>query len=193
MINTLFLSTGFLLGAETITTPISEVAEHSGFGISSDIFQTNLINIVIILAILVYVGRGFLGKILSQRLESIETAIRDAEDRKVKAQAQLADKQKKLAEVQAECDRLRLQAEADAKTASETILATIAADIERLKTSATQELATEQERVITQLRQQVVQKSLAQVKAYFDRGLSETTQQELVDRSISLVVSGEAK
>lgn len=171
----------------------TEVVEHSGFGINTDIFQTNLINIIIILAVLIYAGRGFLGKILSQRLESIETAIKDAEARKLKAAEQLVDKQQKLAEVQAECDRLRLQAETDAHRASEVILATIAEDIERLKVSAAQELETEQERIIIQLRQQVVQKALAQVSVYFDQGLSETTQQELVDRSISLLVSGGTK
>ncbi len=193
MINNVFLVSKFLFASEITSELAGEMVEHSGFGINKDIFQTNLINIAIILVLLIYAGRGFLGKILSQRLESIETAIKDAETRKLKSAEQLANQQKKLAEVQAECDRLRIQAEADAKTASDTILATIAADIERLKASAAQELATEQERVIMQLRQQVVQKSLVQVKAYFDRGLSEATQQELVDRSISLLVSGGAK
>lgn len=187
MINNLFLI------ASEMTGELADLAEHSGFGINKDILQTNLINIVIILAILIYAGRGFLGKILSQRLESIETAIQDAETRKLKAAERLADSQKKLAEVQAECDRLRLQAEADAKSAGDTILSTIAADVERLKAAATQELATEQDRAILQLRQQVVQKSLVQVKAYFDRGLSEATQQELIDRSIGLLVSGGSK
>ncbi|AFY74731.1 F0F1-type ATP synthase, beta subunit [Synechococcus sp. PCC 7502] len=171
----------------------TEIAEHSGFGINTDIFQTNLINIVIILGLLVYSGRGFLGKILSQRLESIETAIKDAETRKLKAEEQLKEQQQKLAEVKLECDRLKLQAEIDAKAASEAILATIASDIERLKVSASQELASEQERIIIQLRQQVAQKALAQVKAYFDQGLSDSTQQQLVDRSISLLVNGGAR
>ena len=170
-----------------------EATEHSGFGINTDVFQTNLINIVIILAVLIYAGRGFLGKILSQRLEGIESAIKDADNRQQKAAAQLLDKQQKLAEVQAECDRLRLQADADAQKAREVILSTIAADIERLKESASQDLETEQERVIMQLRQQVVQKALSQVNTYFDQGLSESTQQELVDRSINLLVSGGAR
>jgi len=193
MINHVFLFTKFAAEiASEVSGELANESERSGFGISSDIFQTNLINILIILALLIYVGRGFLGKILSQRLESIETAIKDAETRKLKAAAELTDKQKKLAEVQVECDRLKLQAQADAKTAGDVILETIAADIERLKVSAAQELATEQERVIMQLRQQVVQKSLVLVKAYFDRGLSDSTQQELVDRSIGLLV-GENK
>ncbi len=176
-----------------ITNLILFAAEDSGFGLNSNILETNLINILIILAALVYFGKGFIGKILSQRLENIETAIKDAESRKLLAVEQLADSQQKLTKIQAECDRLKIQAEVDAKTASNAILATIAGDIERLKVSAAQELSTEQEQVIKQLRHQVVQKSLLQVKAYFDRGLSDSTQQVLVDRSISLLVSGGTK
>lgn len=185
MINGLFLFDGLLLATET--------SEHSGFGLNTDIFQTNLINIIIILVILINFGRGFLGKLLSERLKVIETAIADAESRKQKAQALLAEQEVKLAAVQAECDRLKAKAEEDAQAAGETILATIAADIDRLKLAAQRELASEQEQVILQLRQQVVQKSLAQVKGYFDQGLSESAQTELVDRSISLLATGGAK
>jgi len=174
----------FLLASEAAT-------EHSGFGINKDIFSTNLINIVIILGVLIYAGRGFLGKVLSQRLETIQTAIQDAEKRKQDAVAQLADQQQKLTQAQVEADRLKAQAEADAKLASAAILATVDADIERLKVAAAQELATEQEKVIIQLRQQVSQKALAQVNAYFGRGLSNSVQRDLVDRSIALLVTSE--
>ncbi len=174
----------FLLASEAAN-------EHSGFGINKDIFSTNLINILIILGVLIYAGRGFLGKVLSQRLETIQTAIQDAEKRKQQAVAKLAEQQQKLTQAQVEADRLKAQAEADAKTASAAILATVDADIERLKASAAQELATEQEKVIIQLRQQVSQKALAQVNAYFGRGLSDSAQQQLVDRSIALLVTSE--
>jgi F-type H+-transporting ATPase subunit b len=40
-----------------------------------------------------------------------------------------------------------------------------------------------------QLRQQVAEKALESVQSYFDRGLSEDTQIELIDRSIALLSS----
>lgn len=165
----------------------SEAGEASGFGINGDIFGTNLINILILLGGVVYAGRGFLDKILSQRLEIIETAIADAEKRKREAVEQLADQQENLAQARSECDRIRTAAASDAKAASEAILSTVAADIERLRESSVQEIAREQERVIVQLRQQVAEKALAGVKAHFDRGLSDSAQQQLVNRSIELL------
>ena len=167
----------------------SEAGEHSGFGINSDILETNLINLVIVIGLLIYAGRGFLGKILSARLESIQSAIADAEQRQKDAADKLALQQGKLAQAKTEADNLRKQAEADAKHAADVILATVDADIARLREAADQEISTEQERVIVQLRQQVAEKALANVQSYFDRGLSESTQVELIDRSIALLSS----
>ena len=167
----------------------SEAGEHSGFGINSDILETNLINLVIVIGLLIYAGRGFLGKILSARLESIQSAISDAEQRQKDAADKLALQQGKLAQAKTEADNLRKQAEADAKHAADVILATVDADIARLREAADQEISTEQERVIVQLRQQVAEKALASVQSYFDRGLSESTQVELIDRSIALLSS----
>jgi F-type H+-transporting ATPase subunit b len=167
----------------------SEAGEASGFGFNSNILETNAINILILLGGLIYAGRGFLGKALSQRLEVIESAIKDADKRKQVAIEQLADQQEKLAQAQAECDRLRQQAEIDAKAAASAILASIDADIERLRESANQEIATEQNRVLIQLRQQVAEQALTDVRAYFGRGLEDSVQRELVDRSISLLGS----
>ncbi len=167
----------------------SEAGESSGIRLNTDILETNVINLVIVLAFLVYAGRGFLGKILSARLESIQSAIADAEKRQKEASDKLAVQQEKLAQAKTEADKLRQQADIDAKHAADLILATVDADIARLRESADQEIATEQERVILQLRQQVAEKALASVQSYFDRGLSESTQIELIDRSIALLGS----
>jgi F-type H+-transporting ATPase subunit b len=167
----------------------SEAGESSGIGFNSDILETNVINLVIVIAFLVYAGRGFIGKILSARLESIQSAIADAEKRQKDASEKLTVQQGKLAQAKTESENLRKQAEIDAKNASDLILATVDADIARLRESADQEIATEQDRVIVQLRQQVAEKALASVQSYFDRGLSESTQIELIDRSIALLSS----
>ncbi|MDX1976975.1 MAG: F0F1 ATP synthase subunit B [Pseudanabaenaceae cyanobacterium bins.68] len=162
------------------------IGQHEGFGLNPNILETNLINIVIILAVLVYFGRGIVGNILSQRLTKIQTAIAEAEQRQAKAAEQLAIQQEKLAQTQAECDRLLAKAKQDAEQVRAQILAGVSGDIEKLKLAAQREIDTEQERAIAQLREQVVVQSLAKVNAYFDQGLSESAQTQLIDRSLSL-------
>jgi len=159
----------------------------AGFGINSNILETNLVNLLIVLAILVYFGRGFLGKILANRLQQIESAIKDAEERQQSALKQLTEQQERLAQAQAEANRILQQAELDAQAARSAILASVEADIAKLRTAAEQEIASEQERVVALLRRQLAEQALQAVQAELDRGLSASVQDELVQRSLSLL------
>ncbi|NJR64670.1 MAG: F0F1 ATP synthase subunit B [Leptolyngbyaceae cyanobacterium CRU_2_3] len=164
----------------------AETAKH-GFGINFDILETNLINLVIIISALVYFGRGFLGKTLSERRAKIETAIQEAEQRKRQAAAALADQQQKLAQAQAEAARIRSEAETRAQAAREAVLAQAKEDVERLKASAVQDLNTQQEKIINEVRQRIAGMAIQQAESQLRSGLSQQTQQQLIDRSIATI------
>jgi len=172
------MGTLLLLAAEAgaIANDFSEAAEAGGFGLNFNILDTNLINLAIILSVLVYFGRGFLGKILLERRQKIETAIQDAEKRKKDAAASLADQQQKLAQAQTEAGRIRAAAEESAKKAKETIL-----------TQTEQDIHSQQERIIAELRQRVVAMALEQAESRLKSDLNENTQQQLIDRSIAML------
>ena len=55
------------------------VAEHEGIGLNLDILETGLINILALLAILVYTGKDFLGSALEERKTNIVNGVQDAE------------------------------------------------------------------------------------------------------------------
>ncbi|NJL36946.1 MAG: F0F1 ATP synthase subunit B [Leptolyngbyaceae cyanobacterium RM2_2_4] len=183
------MGTLLFLAAEAgaIANDFSEAAEEGGFGLNFNILDTNLINLAIILGVLFYFGRGFLGKILLERREKIETAIQDAEKRKKDAAAALADQQQKLAQAQTEAGRIRAAAEESAKKAKEAILVQTEQDIQRIKAAAVQDLNSQQERVIAELRQRVVALALQQTESRLKSDLNENTQQQLIDRSIAML------
>lgn len=168
----------FLLTAE---------AEAHGFGINFDILETNLINLAIIIGVLIYFGRGFLGKTLSERRANIESSIKDAEERKQKAAAALAEQQQKLAQAKTEATRIRAEAEERAKVAREAILVQSQQDIERMKAAAAQDLNSQQERVVAELRQRIAELALQKVESQLRSGLPDETQQHLIDRSIATI------
>ena len=58
------------------------LAEGEGIGLNLDILETGLINILALVAILVYVGRDFLGSTLEERRANIVQGVQDAEDRR---------------------------------------------------------------------------------------------------------------
>ena len=57
------------------------LAEDEGIGLNLDILETGLINILALIAILVYTGRDFLGSLLEERRTNIVQGVQDAEDR----------------------------------------------------------------------------------------------------------------
>ncbi len=172
---------------ETVVLLATEAASEGGFGFNPDILEANLINLAILIGILVYFGRGFLGKILSERRSSIEEAIRDAEQRQKQAADALAEQQQKLTQAQAEAERIRADAQQRAQALKAEIEAQAVQDVERMKAAAGQEMDAERERVIAQLRAQAVAMALERAEARVKDQLDHSAQEQLIDRSLALL------
>ena len=74
------------------------LAEHEGIGLNLDILETGLLNILALVAILVFTGRDFLGSLLEERKTTIVKSVQDAEDRLNEAQKRLDEAQKQLSQ-----------------------------------------------------------------------------------------------
>jgi F-type H+-transporting ATPase subunit b len=72
------------------------LAEHEGISLNTDILETGLINILALLAILIYTGRDFLGSLLEERRTTIVKGVQEAEDRLNEAKKRLSEAQKQL-------------------------------------------------------------------------------------------------
>lgn len=172
-----------------LATAAAEVAAESssegGFGLHFDLFETNLINLSILIGIVVYFGRNFLGKTLSERRSNIEAEIQDAQNRQKEAASALADAQQKLAKAQAEAERIRAAAETSAQSARTAVLEAAAKAIERMQETAVQDLNSEQERAIRDLRQRVAAMAMERVESQLQGHLNDSAQQQLIDRSIA--------
>ncbi|MFZ9737675.1 MAG: F0F1 ATP synthase subunit B [Prochlorotrichaceae cyanobacterium] len=165
----------------------AEGIEHSGFGLNFNILESNLINLVIIIGVLIYAGRNFLGNMLSERKALIEADFKEVEERRKTAAAALAEEQQKLAQSKLEAERILAKAQESAKVTRESILTQAAADVERMKAAAVQDLNAEQERVIAQLRQSVIAQALEQSVVQIKSRLDEDAQSKIIDQSLTLL------
>ena len=184
------MGTFLLLAAEAnaVGSELAEGAAEGGFGLNLDIFETNLINLAILIGILFYFGRKVLSNILSERKSNIATAIQEAEGRLKEAQIALSQAQEQLTQAQAEAQRIRKAAEENAQKAKEAMLAKAAQDVERLKQTAAADLNTERERALAELRQRVAALALQKVESATARaGIADDAQQALIERSIAQV------
>jgi len=72
------------------------IANHEGIGLNLDILETGLLNIIVLVAILFFTGRDFLGSLLEERKSTIVKSVQDAEDRLIEARKRLDEAQKQL-------------------------------------------------------------------------------------------------
>jgi F-type H+-transporting ATPase subunit b len=162
-------------------------SESGGLGLSFDVLDSNIVNLVIVIGLLVYFGRGFLGKILTQRRDDIQAAIAEAEARQKSAAEALAEQQQKLAQAQQEADRIVAMAQETAEKVKAEILAKSERDVQRMREDAGRDTAAEQERVIAQLRQRAVSMALERVDTQLRENLNDGQQRDLIDRSLALL------
>ena len=168
---------------------LSESAEAHGFGINTDIFEANLINLAIVIGVVVYFGKGFLGKVLSERRAAIAADIKESEERKKTAAQLQSEQERKLAQAETEAQQILTQAQGSAQSVTEQILAQAVSEMQRLEESASQDTSTSQDRAIAELRQRVVELSLQKVEQDLQAQLAnnEDAQRKLIDRSIALL------
>jgi F-type H+-transporting ATPase subunit b len=100
--------TSFL--ATSGATPL--FAHHGGFGLNLNPLDTNLINLVIVIGVLVWFLKGFLGGMLERRREAILADLSDAEQRLQAATAAVSKAQQDLAAAQQKAAAADLSAEA---------------------------------------------------------------------------------
>lgn len=167
----------------SIPTP-TLLAHHGGFGLNLNLFETNLINLVIVIGVLVWFLKGFLGGILERRRQAILAELSDAEQRLQVATTALSQAQQDLAAAQQKADQIRLDGEARAQSVrSESERRTIE-EMARMKEDASADLQAEAARVTALLRREAARQAIEQALTTLPTKLDEAAQARLIDQSI---------
>ncbi|NJL09471.1 MAG: hypothetical protein HC908_02340 [Calothrix sp. SM1_7_51] len=103
--------TDLMVANAAVTSYLAEAGSEGGFGLNTDILDTNIINLAIIITVLLVFGRKVVGNTLKSRRENIETAITSAESRVKEAAARLTEAQQNLAQAQSEAKTILAQAD----------------------------------------------------------------------------------
>jgi F-type H+-transporting ATPase subunit b len=153
--------------------------------LNPDIFETNVINITILLGGIIYLGSNALSASLSERQQKILGSIQEAEERLKQAVDRLAESEKQLAQAQIVIDSIKTDAEKTAKQVKSSILNDGKTEIERLTSSAKSQIITIEAKVRKQISDYVVALALKRVTLQLEGKLNSKLQQQIIDRNIS--------
>jgi len=83
------------------------ISETSTIHLNFDVLESGVINIVILVGVLIYLGRDFLGSSLEQRQQEIIQAVQDAENKLNEANLRLSEAEKQLTQAQVIISEIR--------------------------------------------------------------------------------------
>jgi len=166
-----------------MTFPITFAIE--GFGLNLNLFETNIINLALVIFGLYKFLPGFLGSILEKRREGILSDLKDAENRLLEAndallvaKKDLASAEEKAAKIRTDCltraEAIRLESEK--RTVEE---------MARIKQGAASDLNAEAARVSNQLRREAAEMAIEKALSVLPGKLNKKTQNEFMKKSLN--------
>ena len=168
---------------QTLNRFSTQIAE--GVSFNPDIFEANLVNLIILVGGLFYLLSGALSESLSERQQKILGAIQESEERLEEATKRLADSETQLAQAQMVIESIGKDAEVTAKQVKSTILTDGKTEIERLTAAAKGQIGTIEARARKQISEYVVTLALKRITMQLEGKLTSGLQQQIIDRNIS--------
>jgi len=158
---------------------------EGGFGINTDILDTNLINIVILVAGLSILVKNALGESLSVRQQKIIGSIQAAEDRLDQSKARLSQAEKQLSKVKVTTDGISEDAQNTANQLKSALIHQGKEEIQRLTENAKVTMTITEAQIKQQLLQQVTTLTIKRVSIQLREVLNSEVQSEIIDKGIA--------
>ena len=114
----------------------STLISDEGVSLNLDIFEANLINIILLAGGLFYLLSGALSESLSERQQKILGAIQESEEKLQEATTRLTEGETKLAQAQIVIESIQKEAEQTAVQVKNSVLTDGKKEIERLTANA---------------------------------------------------------
>ena len=159
-------------------------ASHGGFGLNLNVFETNIVNLAIVIFGLYKFLPNFLGGILERRRAIILADLKDAEERLATATSSLSQAQKDLADAQQKAEQIRADGKARAEAIRLESEKRTVEEMARVKQGAAADLSAEASRVSNLLRREAAQLAIEKALASLPGKLDADAQAKLVNQSI---------
>nr|YP_009033688.1 CF0 subunit I of ATP synthase [Roya anglica]YP_009256851.1 CF0 subunit I of ATP synthase [Roya obtusa]AHZ11071.1 CF0 subunit I of ATP synthase [Roya anglica]ANI25913.1 CF0 subunit I of ATP synthase [Roya obtusa] len=171
---------------------LNDWALAEGLGVNTDLLDTNLINLAVVIGLLGYFGKGVLTTILSNRKEAILSTIRDAEERYQEATEKLNQAKVRLEQAKAKAEEIRINGISQIEREKQELIKAADEDSKRLEDSKNATIRFEEQKAIEEVRQQVSRLALQRAVEALNSRLNTDLHARMIDYHIGLFKSIEA-
>ncbi len=163
-------------------TPLFFASE--GFGLNLNLFETNILNLAVVIFGLYKFLPGFLGKILERRRTSILSDLNEAEERLSESKVALSKATEELASAKQKAEKIRNDCKARAEAIRLESEKRTVEEMARIKQGAVSDLNAEAARVTSQLRKEAAELAIEKALAILPIKLDSSTQDNFLKNSI---------
>lgn len=164
-----------------------KVAENTGFGINTNLLETNVLNLAVVIGILVYFGKDILRDALKSRKENILKSMQDSIEKKMQAIDNLNNAKLQFEEAREKSEEIRSQGFILAKQTSDKLLEKMEDNIKRLEETKFFTLRFEEEKVITEVCRKVSSFALKRANDKLTNSMDSKLQKKIFNRNITLL------
>nr|YP_009548564.1 ATP synthase CF0 subunit I [Adiantum aleuticum]AYW15539.1 ATP synthase CF0 subunit I [Adiantum aleuticum] len=170
-----------------IVAPSSYWGPAGSIGLNTNIFEINLINLILVLGILFYYGKGVLINFLENRERTISNTIRDAEERHTEATEKLRRARIRLQQAEMKADEIRIIGLTQMDKERQDLVNAADNDLRELEDSKNYAIRFEKQRAIEQVRQQVSRLASERAFESLNSRLTNELQLRVIDYHIGLL------
>jgi len=156
------------------------------FGLNTNIIETNLINLAVVIGVLVYFGKGVLTTILNNRKETILSTIRDAEERYQEAIEKLNQARTQLEQAKAKAEEIRVNGILQMEREKQELIKAADEDSKRLEEAKNITIRFAEQKAIVQVRQQVSRLTVKRALEVITNRLNLDLHARMIDYHIGL-------
>jgi len=159
---------------------------EEGLGFNTNLLDTNLINLAVVIGVLVYFGKGVLTNILNNRKETILSTIRDAEERFQEATEKLNQARARLEQAKQKAEEIRVNSILQIEREKEELIKAADDDSKRLEDSKNMTIRFEEQKAIVEVRQQVSRLAVERALEVINSRLNMDLHARMIDYHIGL-------
>ena len=165
----------------------SLILASQGFGLNLNLFETNIINLAVVIFGLYKFLPGFVGKILERRRAAILSDLKDAEERLIQANNSLSKAKEELASAKQKADKIRNDCKARAESIRLESEKKTVEEMARIKQGAASDLNVEAARISAQLRREAAKLAIEKALSTLSGSLDKKSQDKLVESVTQLL------
>jgi|TARA_B110000971_G_scaffold217416_1_gene254234 F-type H+-transporting ATPase subunit b len=172
-----------------VIVTLTQLPLGEGFGINTNLLETNVLNLAVVVGALVYFGGDILQSLLTNRKELIVKSLTDAEERFKEATAKLDAAKEQLSIAKTKAEEIRTQGLSTASQGRTNLLERAEEDMKRLEDTKEVSLRFEEEKAVQEVSERVRELALQQAVQTVTKRLDTNLQRRVIDLNIALLGS----